>query len=227
MIIRLSKFAIKHGLIPLLSKLVHFYVRLLRLQSENEDMFYNHLNGGTKAVVALWHQRILAVLPHAMRYGTYSPAVMISKSRDGDMIADVYERLKFHAVRGSSSRGGKEGLRAMVEYLKSHLLAVHIIDGPQGPAGVIKPGLIILAQHTHSPIIPIYVSVSKAWILKSWDRFLIPKPFSKVYLRFDKPIEIPQNLTPDEFETLRKHIESQILYNQRFDDERFGFKNLI
>ena len=227
MLVQLSKFAIKYGLIPALSKFIHLYVGLLKLRSINEEIFDNRLNGGEKAVVALWHQRIMAVMPHAMRYGSYSPAVMISKSRDGDMIADVYQRLRFHPVRGSSSRGGKEGLRAMVDYLKYHLVAVHIIDGPQGPPGVIKPGLISIAQHAHAPIIPIYVSVSNAWILDSWDHFIVPKPFSKVLLRFDEPIEVPDELSADEFEALRKKIEDRMLVNQRLDDKQFGFEGLI
>ena len=227
MIKRLSKLAIRYGLVATLSNVTHWYVSLFRLRSINEEMFLRHLDGGSKAVVALWHQRVLAVMPHAMRYGSHAPAVMISQSRDGDLIADVYARLKFHPVRGSSSRGGKKGLLNMIEYMKSHLVAVHIIDGPQGPRGVVKPGLISLAQRTGAPIIPIYVAVSHAWILNSWDRFLIPKPFSKVVLRFDDPIPVPQDLSPEAFEALRQRVEKQMLDAQRLDDRQFGHEDLI
>jgi len=210
-----------------LSGLTHWYVSLFLLRSINEQMFQDHLKGGKKAIVALWHQRILAAMPHAMRYGPYAPAVMISQSRDGDLIADVYRRMKFHPVRGSSSRGGKKGLLAMIHYLQSHLLAVHILDGPQGPRGVVKAGLISLAQQTGAPIIPVYVSVSRAWILNSWDRFVIPKPFSKVVLRFDEPIHVPKDQSIEAFEEIRQKVEKQMLCNQRLDDEKFGYIDLI
>jgi lysophospholipid acyltransferase (LPLAT)-like uncharacterized protein len=227
MIKRLSQMAVQYGLITALSSLTQWYVSLFRLQAINAETLDNRLKNGKKAIVAMWHQRILAGMPHAIRYGSFSPAVMISQSRDGDMIAEVYQRLKFHPVRGSSSRGGKKGLLAMVHYLKSHLVAVHVIDGPQGPRGVIKEGLISLAQHAQAPIIPAYVSASRTWVLNSWDRCLIPKPFSKVVLRFDDPIMVPEDLSPEAYEKLRQGIEERMLYHQRLDDKKFGHENLI
>jgi lysophospholipid acyltransferase (LPLAT)-like uncharacterized protein len=227
MLKRLSQMVIRYGVVSVLSGLTHWYVSLFLLRSLNEQMFQEHLKAGKKAVAGLWHQRILAVMPHAMRYGSYEPAVMISQSRDGDLIADVYQRLKFHPVRGSSSRGGKRGLLSMIAYLESHPLAVHIMDGPQGPPGVVKAGLISLAQKTRAPIIPVYVSVNRAWILNSWDRFVVPKPFSKVVLRFDEPIHVPEDLSAEAFEEVRQTIEEHMLRNQRLDDEKFGHTGLI
>lgn len=227
MIKRISALAIRLGLIPAATSILRGYMSLLRLRTVNEEVFRGHLDRGGKNIAALWHQRILIVMPVAMTYSPYRPSVMISKSRDGDMIADVYSRLKFRPVRGSSSRGGREGLQAMVEDLREHQIAVHILDGPRGPRGVIKPGLIRLAQLSGVPIFPVYISVSRAWILNSWDRFIVPKPFSTVVTRFDEPIAVPPELTPEEFEALRLRIEQHMLVNQRRDDAAFGCYDLI
>ncbi len=95
------------------------------------------------------------------------------------MIADVCRRLDFRPVRGSSSRGGREALAAMVAELSVHPVAVHALDGPRGPRGLIKAGIIRMAQLSGAPIIPVYISVNRAWILRSWDRFIIPHPFAR------------------------------------------------
>ncbi|MCX7635303.1 MAG: lysophospholipid acyltransferase family protein [Syntrophales bacterium] len=227
MINRLSALAIRLGLIPTIAALVTGYASLLRHRTVNEAVFRGNVEKGGKNIAALWHQRILIVMPVAMTYSSYAPSVMISKSRDGDMIADVYSRLKFRPVRGSSSRGGREGLQALVEDLADHPIAVHILDGPRGPRGVVKPGLIRLAQLSGVPIFPVYISVSRAWILNSWDRFIVPKPFSTIVTRFDEPITVPRELTPEEFEDYRRRIERHMLENQRRDDAAFGWHDLI
>ncbi|MCX7981906.1 MAG: lysophospholipid acyltransferase family protein [Syntrophales bacterium] len=227
MIKRLSQWIVKNRFLPVVSWMVRGYVSLLRDEAVNEDRLKGCLDRGEKIILALWHQRILAVIPHAIRYGIYNPAVMISQSRDGEMIADFYRRMGFHPVRGSSSRGGKEGLRSMIEYLHSHLLAVHVVDGPQGPAGVIKEGLVSLAENTGASIMPIYVSASRVWILNSWDRSIIPKPLSKVVARLDEPIRVPAGLTYEKREEFRRALEVRMLENQRKDDALFGYTRLI
>jgi len=152
---------------------------------------------------------------------------MISQSRDGEMIADFYSRLGFQPVRGSSSRGGKEGLRSMIHYLEKHPLAVHVVDGPRGPVGEIKEGLVSLAEHTGASIMPIYVSVSRLWTVRSWDRFIIPQPGSMVVARLDEPIIVPSGLSYREREKLRSSIEARMRENQRQDDALFGHYGLI
>ncbi|HOJ50963.1 MAG TPA: lysophospholipid acyltransferase family protein [Syntrophales bacterium] len=223
----LSQWAINLGFLPILSWMVRGYAFLLRSRTIDEHLLKEKLERKERVILAIWHQRILAVMPHAIRYGLYSPAVMISRSRDGELIADFYQRLGFHPVRGSSSRGGKEGLRALINYLEDHLLAVHVVDGPQGPAGVVKEGLISLAENTGATIVPIYVSASRLWVLNSWDRFIIPKPISTVITRLDKPIEVPSSLSYEERESLRRRLEAHMLENQRRDDALFGHDGLI
>jgi lysophospholipid acyltransferase (LPLAT)-like uncharacterized protein len=225
MIKSLSRFALKYGLIPCANYLIRAYFSLIKVRAVNEDMVLRHLRNGGKMIVALWHQRIMLILSYAGKFSGYKPSVMISQSRDGEMISEIFNRLNFRPVRGSSSRGGKEALSIMITDLAEHPLAAHVLDGPRGPRGVIKPGLIVMAQSTGVPICPIYVSVNKAWVLNSWDRMLIPKPFSTITVRWDDPIRVPEELDSENFERMRKQIENQMKENQIRDDEKLGLKS--
>jgi hypothetical protein len=152
---------------------------------------------------------------------------MISQSRDGDLIADVARLLNFRPVRGSSSRGGREALAAIIADLAEHPVAVHAVDGPQGPRGVIKGGLISMAQISGVPILPVSISTNRAWILKSWDRFLIPKPFSTVVVRFDEFISVPAALDQTAFETIRLDIERRMQQRHEEDDRQLGWRKSL
>jgi len=223
MIKELSRFAIHCGLLPIVCGILHLYLLTVRLRSEQEEELLSYLHQGGKGIAAFWHQRILLVIRYARRFSKFTPAVMISRSRDGDLIADVARRLNFRPVRGSSSRGGREALAAMVKELSVHPVAVHALDGPRGPRGLIKAGIIRMAQLSGVPIIPVYISVNRAWTLRSWDRFLIPKPFSTVWVRFDKPIAVPAELNDAAFEALRLDVEKKMRANQDGDDRKHGW----
>jgi lysophospholipid acyltransferase (LPLAT)-like uncharacterized protein len=220
MIKKLSTFAIRHGLIPIAHWILRIYLLMVRIRIFHEEELFDHLHRGGKGIIAFWHQRIFLVVSYAGRFREFSP---ISQSRDGDLIADVARRLNFRPVRGSSSRGGREALAAVVAELSAHPLAVHAVDGPQGPRGLIKAGIIRMAQLSGAPIIPVYISVNRAWVLGSWDRFLIPKPFSTVWIRWDEPIPVPATLDNDAFETLRLEIEKRMRDNQEEDDRKCGW----
>ncbi len=225
MIKRLSRFTLKYGLIPFAHYLVRLYFSLVRIRTINEDIIFNHLEGGKKAIVAIWHQRIMLILSYARRFGVFKPSVMISQSRDGEMVADIFSRLNFRPVRGSSSRGGKEALGVLLKDLVQNSLTAHVLDGPRGPRGVIKPGLIVLARSSGVPIFPVYVSVNRAWVLNSWDSTLIPKPFSTITVRWDEPISIPDQLDDGAFENARQRIEKHMQENQNKDDAERGWKS--
>lgn len=223
MIKHLSRFALKYGLIPCAHYFIRAYFFLVKIRTVNEDMVLQHLKTGKKMIVALWHQRIMLILSYAGRFSNYKPSVMISQSRDGEMIAHVFSRLNFRPVRGSSSRGGKEALGILLKDLEQHSLAAHVLDGPRGPKGIIKPGLVVMAQLSGVPIVPVYISVNRAWMLNSWDRTIIPKPFSTVVIRWDDPIYVPGQLDDETFESIRKQIEQHMKENQTRDDEKQGW----
>lgn len=224
---KFSQYVLQNKLMILAYYMTRLYFLTVRIESINEEIVRQHLNAGNKLIAALWHQRILTSIGYARGFGVYHPSVMISESRDGDMIADVFSRMNFRPVRGSSSRNGKKALAAMVDDLKDHSFAVHVLDGPKGPRGVVKPGLIVLAEKTGVPIVPVYLSVDRAWVLNSWDRCLVPKPFSRIVIRWDRPIAVPSNNNEQTFEYFRSMIEKHMLDNQRQDDRCFGWQNII
>jgi lysophospholipid acyltransferase (LPLAT)-like uncharacterized protein len=141
---------------------------------------------------------------------------MISQSRDGEMIARVVDILGWRSVRGSSSRGGSRALKEVRSLTKQGFRIGHIVDGPQGPFGVIKPGLLTIAQFAGAPILPVIMSAQRRWVFNSWDRFMVPKPFSKVLIRFGTPIAVPRRLDAHAFEDLRRQTEARLkdLYAQ-------------
>jgi lysophospholipid acyltransferase (LPLAT)-like uncharacterized protein len=226
-IIAFSRFALRKNLMVVAYYILRLLFMTIRVQAVNEYVAIEHLTAGKKAIAVLWHQRIIAVFRFAARFGHYKPSVMVSQSRDGDLIAAVFSRIHFRPIRGSSSKGGKEALNAIVEDLKINPVAIHILDGPRGPRGVIKPGVIVMAQQSGLPIVPIYISVNRAWVLNSWDRCLVPKPFSRITIRFGEFTTVPAEMDHETFEEARLKLERQMLENQRQDDSRFGWKDLI
>ena len=129
------------------------------------------------AIYAFWHRCLLA---SAWRFRNRGIAILISRSFDGELIARTVERLGFVAVRGSSSREALSGLRHLHRaYLEGRFCAI-TADGPRGPAMAAKPGAAQLARLVHTTVGAFYVHPHRAWELASWDRFLIPKPFSRV-----------------------------------------------
>jgi len=140
-------------------------------------------------VYAFWHRCLLA---GAWRFRKYGLTILISRSFDGELIARTVERLGFVAVRGSSSRDGTVGLRSLHRaYLAGNYCAI-TADGPRGPALVAKPGVVHLAQLLDTSVSTCYIHPHSAWQLRSWDGFLIPKPFSRVTIAWTVPVPAEQ-----------------------------------
>ncbi len=155
-----------------------------------------------------WHQRLFSgITPFARR----KPIVItISESRDGEYIAKIAELVGWHTVRGSSSRGGSKAFRELKTLAAKGYRIAHIVDGPQGPPEVIKPGLLRIARATGLPIVPAAVSPQKKWVFNSWDRFMIPKPFSNIIVRFGEAVHIPKSMSKKDLEQERRKIETQL-----------------
>jgi lysophospholipid acyltransferase (LPLAT)-like uncharacterized protein len=149
----------------------------------------------------------------------FRPAVLISRSFDGELIARTTERLGFLTARGSSSRAGGSGLLALAKAVQRGNPAVFTADGPRGPVYKVKPGAVKLAQLTGYPIGIFYAHPEKAWLLRSWDRFLIPKPFSRVAISWGRDVEVPQTGDPLVLEAKRLEVEAA-LERARLNAER-------
>jgi len=123
--------------------------------------------------------------------------VIISKSQDGDLIADVCEKLGYLTARGSTSRGGSSALRNMIAQSRKYSLAF-TPDGPKGPACKIKEGMVYLAKLTGLPIVLISARVGHEIVFNSWDRFRLPLPFSRIEVIYDAPQYIAKDADIDE-----------------------------
>jgi lysophospholipid acyltransferase (LPLAT)-like uncharacterized protein len=174
----------------LLYQFYMLYSSTFRLTIINREQWEHYLEGGGKVLMCVFHQQFSSVLRPARQFHKFNPAIMISQSRDGDIAAEISRLNKWHAIRGSSSRGGFKALKQMVSQLRQYDMAAHVVDGPRGPAGTVKQGTIALAQLTGSAVVPFYIFADRAWYLNSWDRFMIPKPFAHLTVRFENLIRV-------------------------------------
>jgi len=156
------------------------------------------------AVYAFWHRCVFLA---TWWYRELEVAVMTSRSFDGEYIARIISQFGYRPVRGSSSRGAVSALIGMRKELEEGRSAAFTIDGPRGPKYVAKPGPVLLAQKTGLPIATFHFACADAWLLRSWDEFMIPKPFSRVLLRVGRLIQVPPDL--DEAGQQRYHAEMQ------------------
>ena len=192
----------------LLYHLIRVYSRSFRFKVENEDAWLNYyLKNNGKILLCCYHQQFFSAIHFFKKYQAFCPGLMISKSKDGEIIASVAKRTGWYPVRGSSSRGGRAALKNMIEHLKEYRLAAHIVDGPLGPARIVKAGAIKLAHASDAVIVTFYVAADRAWYFNSWDNFFIPKPFAKVVLQFGDMIKYDSVEERDEFESQRQHLE--------------------
>jgi lysophospholipid acyltransferase (LPLAT)-like uncharacterized protein len=161
---------------------------------------------------ALWHNRLL-IFPFVLRrfFPDRRGAALISASRDGDLLTDAIHRFGFDVVRGSSSRLGASALIQLSQELQRGRDIVITPDGPRGPAYEIGPGIVFLAQKTGAAVVPVNMEYSGSWRVKSWDRFFIPHPFSKVRVIIGAPHSVRATMTPDEFERERVRLEKSMM----------------
>jgi lysophospholipid acyltransferase (LPLAT)-like uncharacterized protein len=164
-------------------------------------------------IYILWHNRFFSVPPAWNRIcrSHRKTVALTSASHDGDMVARAMAVFGLGAVRGSSSRRAVAALVGLKRALMEGLDVCLTPDGPRGPRYRIQPGVIKLAEASGAPIIPVHVRFSSAWRLKTWDRFVIPKPFSKVQVTFAEAITISRGLDAEEFETQRLKLESLLV----------------
>lgn len=160
-------------------------VRLLRLtwrvQRVRPHLFDEPVRDEVPTVFVLWHGQILPLLAIHRRTRI---AVLISEHADGEIIARVAERLGFRTVRGSTSRGAGRALIEMTRVLENGGSIAVTPDGPRGPDHSFAPGAVIAAQRAGVEIVPLAAAASRSWRLRSWDRFMIPKPFSRVVITY-------------------------------------------
>jgi len=158
-------------------------------------------------IYCFWHQ---CVLPCTMYFRHALAFILISRSFDGELITRVLRMFGFGAVRGSSSRSGGEGLMGLKHVIEAGRTAIFTADGPRGPIYQTKLGPIKLAQLTGAPIGSFYLLPERAWTLNSWDRFLLPKPFTRICVSWAQWTHVPRDLCPEQFEPKREELNAAL-----------------
>ncbi|MGH9315608.1 MAG: lysophospholipid acyltransferase family protein, partial [Thermoanaerobaculia bacterium] len=185
----------------LLARFVGAFVALhratLRVEKLHEDRFRELKARRVPILFALWHGRMYLSIQQHRHQGIVT---MASQSKDGEIIAQWLTRNGYVVVRGSTTRGGGQGLREMVRHVRSGRHAALTVDGPKGPARVVQLGIVQLARLTHGWILPITSASSRPRFLNSWDRYLLPRPFSRNVVVYGEPFAIPDAMPDEEAE---------------------------
>ena len=158
-------------------------------------------------IYCFWHQ---CVLPCTMYFRKSGAVILISRSFDGELITRILRMFGFDAVRGSSSRGAREGLLGLKDVIETGRTAIFTADGPRGPIHQTKLGPIKLAQTTGAPIGAFHLQPERAWIMNSWDRFLVPKPFTRIIVSWAQWTRVSPDTPVEEFEPLRQQLNDAI-----------------
>ncbi|HSE92262.1 MAG TPA: lysophospholipid acyltransferase family protein [Methylomirabilota bacterium] len=179
----------------LAASVVRLLGRTLRLQVVGAERVRPLWEAGRPVIYAAWHGRVL-MMPWASArlrrtHGARRVSVLASRSRDGELVARYAARFGVAAVRGSSSRGGAGGLRALVDAVRNGEDVALVPDGPRGPRGRLKEGVVVLAALTGAPVVPLAIATRPARRLASWDAFLVPLPFARCALVLGQPICVP------------------------------------
>jgi lysophospholipid acyltransferase (LPLAT)-like uncharacterized protein len=181
-----------------LSRLLGGAIVLHRATIRMERLHFEHYLGlkarGVPILFALWHGRMFLSIQAHRGEGI---ATMASQSKDGEWIARWLVSNGYVVVRGSTTRGGSQALRELVRLVRSGRNAALTVDGPKGPPRVVQPGVVQLARLTGAWILPITSSCSKPRFLASWDRYLVPYPFSKAVVAYGEPFPIPADISEE------------------------------
>ena len=147
--------------------LIRIYSLTFRLKVVNEKNWQALLKLDKPILLCTWHQQFFSAIRHFKTYSKFNPGLMISQSLDGDIVSGVANKTGWHTPRGSSSRGGKMAMNEMIEHLITYRLGAHILDGPRGPMGKVKAGVIRMAQEVDALVVPFYTYAENAWFLNS------------------------------------------------------------
>ena len=212
--------SLKWWLVGWLGKgLVELICRTMRIRVVDFDKARAEIES-RRFIFAFWHSRIL-VLSHL--YKDLGAAILVSKSKDGEIIARILRRQGHETIRGSTSRRGVRALARLIKTLKEEIRpGVVVPDGPRGPRFKAQPGVITLAQKTGYPIVPVSYSADRIKIFASWDRFIVPYPFTEGSVICGAPIVVPCKVDAETKEVYRASLEAELNRITKFVDQYYG-----
>jgi lysophospholipid acyltransferase (LPLAT)-like uncharacterized protein len=164
-------------------------------------------NTGKPVLLAFWHGRMLYFV-HLYHRAHFT--VLVSRSRDGEFIGQVLARFGVHATRGSSSRGGTRALLELARRVREGYHAAFTPDGPRGPCYQVQPGIVAVAKKTGAPILPVTYNARWKRVFRSWDRFILPLPFSRVVVVYGEPIYVPPQASAAVLQAKRRELEASL-----------------
>ena len=171
-------------------------------------------------ILAFWHSRIVAI---SYLYQGWGAAILVSSSEDGEIMAQILQRQGHETIRGSTSRHGVRAMAKLIKTLNETIRPRGVVPhGPRGPRFRVQPGVITLAQKTGCPVVPISYSAKRIKIFASWDRFILPYPFTEGRLIYGRPISMPSKLDVEEQEVYRVRLEEELNRITRKVDHYYG-----
>ena len=198
----------ERALTSVVGAMIRILGKTLRFRREGEPELLETLKSKSPVIVFGWHEFLTLGCCDLAHYG---PTIMISQSRDGDRVTRIAESVGWRVVRGSSWRGGARALLQVVRVLQDAGFACHLVDGPRGPRHELKPGLLLMAQRSGAALFPAVYAARWSWRPHSWDRQLIPLPFSRAAVRYLPPRCVPENLDEASVEEVRRDLERELL----------------
>jgi len=196
------------AIVPLLAywviRLLSWNIRIERINGQVQD---DYLRKGKPFIIAFWHGRLL-MIPNA--YRGKRAAALISLHQDGELISRTMEYFGFRSIRGSTTRGGFSAMREMLKASEEGYVIGITPDGPKGPRYRVQTGIIELAKRTGMAIIPVTFNASRKKIFRSWDRFLLPYPFSQGIFIWGEPLHVPRQMDDNVFEKKRLLLERRL-----------------
>jgi len=165
------------------------------------------IDGTDGFVGVVWHKDFLFALDFFRRRKI---VVMVSQSKDGELVARALHKLGYRTVRGSSSRGGREALGELTDLVRHGWGSAIIADGPRGPAREAKIGCVLAGRNSGAPLIPWGCHAEPSINLRNWDRTMIPRPFARITVAFGTPIYVPSGADRDECESIRNLVDQRM-----------------
>jgi lysophospholipid acyltransferase (LPLAT)-like uncharacterized protein len=211
---------IKWRLVGTLGKLlVDFIFRTGIIEVKGQKPLENLIKS-RRYIMAIWHSRIMLF---SYLFKGINGSILVSRSEDGEIIARILQAQGQDTIRGSTGKGGLRAMARLIKDLKNKMGPGAIIpDGPQGPRFQVQPGVIMLAQKTGYPIIPASYSAKKIKVFSSWDRFILPYPFTRCRMVLGKPIPVAPDAGPMGLEKCRKALENELNRITKSADRYFG-----
>ncbi len=192
-------------------RLLQFWARTLRFEVDDRSGLVGQPRGAP-FITAIWHNRLLLWAYATKRFlPAYEGTGLTSASRDGEYVAGFVECYGYEVVRGSTSRKGVKALLQLKRALARGRFVGIVPDGPRGPAYQLTSGIVFLAQRTGAPVLPMNMEFSSCWRLKNWDRFILPKPFSKVRFKLGALHQVAETADEAEFESERLRLENVMM----------------